>query len=341
MTISNPRIAVGIFAHNEEPGLGAFLRDLQHQELFRTEPTGSIVVLENGSTDKTAEVARVFGGAAGFGGWSYRVESLAKGGKARTWNRFVHEIAAGEEEILFFLDGDIRLPDPGLLANLLQVLQKHPEVAAAADTPVKDIVGRKGASLRERISADASSLARGDRAQLCGQCWIGRRSVLREIVLPEGILVEDGFIKAMLLTHGFRQKEDPDRFVQIAARHEFEAVTRLGPLFRHERRILLGTLVNRALFLHLHGLREAGQNPQEWLWEQHQRDPGWLAAFAAKKLREEPFFRQAGEFVHLPLTRWRGNRRPGLLPSALARLFFNYAVAWSARRAVRRGEFHW
>jgi hypothetical protein len=145
----------------------------------------------------------------------------------------------------------------------------------------------------------------------------------------------------MILTDGFRSKEDTARFEQIPESHQFEAETRFGSLFRHERRILLGTLVNRALFLELHRLRDAGEDPLQWLWDQHRQNREWLVDFSREKLGSEPFLTQAREFLHLPWTRWRKNRRSRLLPAAIVRVLFNYAVAFSARKALHKGDFRW
>lgn len=115
----------------------------------------------------------------------------------------------------------------------------------------------------------------------------------------------------------------------------------MGPLFRYERRILLGTLGNRALFLRLQRLRADGEDPNAWIWNRCRVEPGWLHEFARTELSREPFFRQAREFIRLVLEHWRRNQRPALLPPAVARTVFNYVVAVFARRALRRGDIRW
>ncbi len=332
--------AIAIFAHNEERCLPDLLNDLARQDILQAHGGGSVTVLENGSSDRTAQVAREWMEERSIPGWDFKVECFPEGGKARTWNRWVHEFCPTGADPLIFLDGDIRLTDESLIGQLLETLETHPKAQGVSDTPMKDVEARQE-SLRNRISSQSSELARIGPAQLCGQCWAGRAETLRQIHLPNGLLVEDGFLKAMIVTDGFRSDEDPERFLQIRARHVFEAETRFGSLFRHERRILLGTLVNRALFLYLHSLREQGKDPSAWLADRHREDPEWLSLFSNEQLRKEPFFRQAREFLHLPLERWRRNRKAKLLPAALVRFIFNYAVALSSRRAVRKGEFRW
>ncbi len=342
MTTAKLRSALGIFAHNEAENLPPMLDSLRAQDIF-SDPlqTGTIHILENGSTDNTAEIARNYIAAHPIPGWDFRAESLPVGGKARTWNTFVHELSDPAADAFVFLDGDIRLLSPDLLTATAAILAENTRIEIVSDSPVKHLAARANPSARDRLSLTSSRLAATGNAKLCGQFWAGRTPSIRRIHIPNGMLVEDGFLKAILLTDHFRQPEDLSKIVQIPHRHEFEAETRLPSIIKHERRILLGTLVNQAIFEHMIALRQSGDEPAAWLENQNARDPDWLAEFSRRKLRETPFHRQAREFILRPWTQWRQTRSPKLLPAALARLTLNTLVALSARRALHRNELHW
>jgi glycosyltransferase involved in cell wall biosynthesis len=132
-------IDIGIFAHNEEAGIGAMLRDLARQSVLRDDRFSvRVVVLANGCRDKTASAAReavsAFPDPA-----MVEVLDLAEGGKSRTWNRFVHDVARPDADLLAFLDADIGLPQQDVIDRLAAFLNAHPGVDATSSQPVKDI----------------------------------------------------------------------------------------------------------------------------------------------------------------------------------------------------------
>ena len=77
-------VAVGIFAHQEERRIAACLASLP---LGR--PDTIFHVLVNGTSDATAARART----AAADRPHVIVHDIAQGGKARTWNHFVHDLS--------------------------------------------------------------------------------------------------------------------------------------------------------------------------------------------------------------------------------------------------------
>jgi glycosyltransferase involved in cell wall biosynthesis len=127
-----PRIAVAIPCYNEAPAIGTVLAQ------FRAAlPGAEIVVLDNNSTDGTADVAR---------GLGVRVEPVPEQGKGHV----VREAFAllGDRDVLVLVDGDGTYPAeaaPLLVAPVLDgtadmvVGARQPEPGAGAMSPVRGL----------------------------------------------------------------------------------------------------------------------------------------------------------------------------------------------------------
>ena len=172
-------VAVGIFAHQEERRIDACLASLpldRHDTLFH--------VLINGSTDRTAAKAR----EAAQGHANVIVHELTQGGKSRTWNRFVHEWLAGDEDAVVFLDGDAEIA-AGSIDALVRVVAERPGLNAAAGMPLN---GRMAARYRRMLREDGGLF--GDLYALSGGFVARVRA--RGLRLPEDLIGDDGLVAA-------------------------------------------------------------------------------------------------------------------------------------------------
>lgn len=344
-------IGIGIFAHNEEARIGATLESLRAQDLFDGTPDApsvEIVVLANGCRDHTAEAAAA-ALCARFGDLSNvraRVEVLPAPGKSRTWNAYVHGLAPPSAETLILMDGDIRLAGVSTLRRLIGALDAHPDAHAAVDTILKDLAFKREPTARERLSLAASELSRSGPPKLAGSLYVARAAVLRGIWMPEGLLVEDGYLKAMLCTDGFTRSERTDRLVRAEdAAHTFEAVTGLRALFRHEVRLLVGSAMNFIVFEHLmEQVSRTGRAGGALVGAWNRDDPGWFPQLIDERLRARRGWLAPTGFILLPLRQaWRLPTARALraLPAALLRAGFNLAAALAADRRLRRRAFDW
>lgn len=253
-------IDVGVFAHNEESGIAAMLTELARQTVFR-DPRYSVrvLVLANGCTDGTVKAA-----GASVNGFpdsnSIHVLDLAEGGKSRTWNRFVHEYARPDTDVFVFCDADISLPNESAIATLTDFLDARPDIEAASSLPVKDIDHRlQRLGFVERIISAGGAGADKVRTAICGQLYVMRSATARSLRLPVGLPVEDGFVRHAIITDLFSEPKVVSRIDRPAGvMHVYESERRIGPLIRHQTRIVVGGAINAALFSRLVRLRASG-----------------------------------------------------------------------------------
>lgn len=346
------KISIGIFAYNEEPRIGATLASLREQDLFDpAQQPGTdleIVVLPNGCRDRTAEVATdgVRTHFTGLPRVAARVENLAEPGKSRTWNTYVHRLADPAADLLILMDGDIRLVGASTLRNLVRALVEHPEATASVDVILKDIAFKADLTAREKMSLAASELTRSGPPKLAGSLYAARGAVLRGIWMPVGLLVEDGFLKAMLCTDNFTKPDQPHRLVRADdAAHVFEAVTDTRILFKHEVRLLVGSAVNFILFEHLmEQVRATGRDAGALVGEWNEREPDWMPKLVDTKLKARGWWLAPTGFVLLPLKQLGhlpAAKKLRRLPAAFLRVGFNLAAAFAANGQLRRRAFRW
>ncbi len=193
-------VDVGVFAHNEAAGIAAMVQALAAQDL-RDAPGLDlrILILANGCSDDTVARARAAipaGAASGI-----TVVDLAQGGKSRTWTRFVQDLSRPDADILVFADADIRFPTPDSLRRLVQGLAQRPGLWALNSQPVKDTVANPVNLTRtDRLIAAAGGGLTDWKTAICGQLYAMPAARARAFHLPVGLPVEDGFLRAMILT---------------------------------------------------------------------------------------------------------------------------------------------
>jgi glycosyltransferase involved in cell wall biosynthesis len=195
------RIIVAVLAHNEERRIGACLASLPLDD-----PLVSVHVVVNGSTDRTAETARL----AGQG--RVVVHDWPEGGKARSLNRFVFDTPGVEGDLYVFVDGDAEVI-PGSLQALAAVLA-DPEVNAASGMPCN---GRRAAKYRAEMIASHGLF--GDLYALSGSFVARLRA--SGIRLPEDLVGDDSLIGALASTNLADEREWRDARVQVARQAGF------------------------------------------------------------------------------------------------------------------------
>jgi len=340
------KVSIGILAYNEEENIAATIASLAEQDLLEDpEHEVEIHCVPNGCRDGTAGCA-----TAAFSALEVRhprvftrVDVVEAPGKANAWNQYVHSFSSPNADALLLLDADIRFGQPECLRLVVEALARHPEAVVAVDTPLKDIAAKTDPSLRDKVSLAASNLQRAGAPKIAGSLYCARSHALRDIEMPIGLLVEDGFLKAMLLTKSFREPENLSGIVRAeGATHFFTAVGDFNGWFQHERRLVNGTAMNIVLFEFLREQVASGGNAREQIRQRNASNPGWVAELVKERLRG----RLPGglEFVSAPLVqlgRLPLAKRLGALPVASLRAVLNAGVAWVCLGDLRAGRLRW
>ncbi len=341
------RVSIGILAWNEADSIARTIELLLQQTLFTTSDSRiesiEVVCVPNGCTDSTAEKARkAFDqyGADLAGSVNFRVCEVSESGKSNAWNLFIHEFSDQAADFIFLMDADVIARESEALANLLNALEASPQAMVAIPQFIKDIAFKPRKTLFDRVSLSFSRKNQQSEVPLAGGLYCGRGEVLRGIYLPNHLLVEDGFLRAMILTDQFRAEEDFQRIVRAEqATVMFKACTALGGLFRHERRVAMGTVMNTLLFGEV-APRCDNPGVGEWISRQNEIEPDWPLKLVAKK------YSQNGRWLVPRMTLFRrfdGIKKGGLtkalkqLPLALCGFAFDLPVFIAANSALRRG----
>lgn len=335
------QIHIGVFAHNEADGIAGCVAALRAQSIFNRHPVPRVTILENGSTDETVQRAEA-ALKQHFDSIPASVLSLEVGDKGLTWNSFIHE---SSEEFLICMDADIEPGHDDVLQQLVTALENNPHAWASVSRPVKDIAKYDRQSRLQKLSIAGSVAGEGGPTQLCGQLYCGRAELLRRIYLPAGLLVEDGFLRAMITTNCFREPEDISRIVSVpGAFHYFEAVTQLQALFKHEKRLAVGTELNIMLFGWASGLIKEGVCVSSVVSENNQKNLKWVGVMAGDQIARKSFKFHSWEYSFKQVRSWKTlafGKRLKSLPGFIAHIGLNAVATLAARKALKRGQWHW
>jgi glycosyltransferase involved in cell wall biosynthesis len=287
-------ISIGILAHNEGDHIGALIEDLSRQTIFKKSDLRiSLHVVANGCSDDTPSVSRKALQAESFQKPHVRthVEELSKAGKANAWNEFIHALADKNSDYVFLLDADIRLVDDHTLALTLETLMTNPLACVAVGDPLKDVSLKQGKSLLDRLILSFSRTTHDVRTALAGAFYCVRYSTARSIWLPLGIIGEDGFLRAMILTSSFKQKEDIKRLIFVqGARVVFETRRNLRDILHHQIRCAMGTGVNVLLFADLRHQLQSIDSVEDYIKTRNDDDPSWLNSLIYEKMNQGKYF---------------------------------------------------
>lgn len=298
-------VDIGIFAHNEASGIAAMVMRAMAQD--RAGIDARILVLANGCSDDTAARAAAAGA---------EVADLPLGGKSRTWNRFVHDLSRPDAEVLIFVDADIEFTAPDSLRRLALGLAARPALWVLNSQPVKDIVARPdGLSAMDKIIAAAGGGLDDWKTAICGQLYAMPAVRARSLHLPIGLPVEDGFLRAMVLTDALVNPEDFTRIDGLEGLSHIYASERSIPaLIRHQTRIVIGSAINFAAFDTLRALPEEARRPA---LAGAAADEGWLGRAIRTRLPSLPFGYIPLHFLTKRLSRAVSNPRENLRPKRL------------------------
>jgi glycosyltransferase involved in cell wall biosynthesis len=263
------RIELGIFAWNEADVIRGMLDDLAQQSIFYNSEFESIrlCLVANGCNDDTVSV---------FVRWARenpivktRVIDLEKPGKSNAWNVFIHHADNELADIFVCMDADIRFGGVDCISLLVKNLINTPHARVSASHALKD---------RGHFSKLVSSLKNNGVPVIAGSLYAGWGKTLRLTHMPVGLPVEDGFLRAMVVTDGFTTPDDPGRVcMSPAVFHFFTPYLSPFKLFRHEQRLVLGSAINSIIYGKLWQIvSESGEHAGIWISLKNAEDPAWV-----------------------------------------------------------------
>jgi hypothetical protein len=230
------------------------------------------------------------------------------------------------------------------MAAMLAALSANPEAWVAVDTPVKHLAGKNGKGVVDRASLALSTLTQAGAPAIAGSLYCARASMLRRLWLPDGLLVDDGYVRAMMLTEFFTKPESLQRIVRApGAWHVFEAYSGVRSVFRHSKRLAVGTAVNCMLFEHFWESRN-GEDAGGYVQRRLDADPAWLRRFVQDEVGKRGWWAVGRGELFRRLTNLKGlpwAKRILFAPLGLAGLAFDAAVMVAANRDLKRGRLKW
>ena len=248
-------ISIGILAHNEARVIEETISSLFSQTVFNkysddySNILWEIIVVPNGCTDDTYAIALTcFDNHIkknGLKNITSKVAVVVDAGKSNAWNLFVHDISSPIADIIIMIDADIKFGEPETIANCISALMADARAVVVVDQPLKDAALKYRLTFLERFSVAASKPSINGTPLIAGSFYCARAISLREIWMPSGLPVEDGFLHAMVVTNCFREPVDSNKVIRAPnSTHYFETLTNIKHIFRHELRMVIGSALN-------------------------------------------------------------------------------------------------
>jgi hypothetical protein len=335
------KIVVAVLAYNEAERIEAIIDELGRQTTAMKDWLTRVLIVPNGCSDKTASVAtrrceEIFATNSLSLSWAVH-EVKERVGKVGAWNLVVHQLAA-DADVLVFLDADVSFFTHDELARGVKALQEHPEAVLAAGWPRRVELGR-----RTIVSAVASASAGfvHDPNSLCGQHYAIRGTEARRLWMPIGLTLEDGFLRALMLTQFFTLPEDTG-LARVDSEVGFQPETTITGLYRHELSVTLGMTILVYLFERFHEMVARGEDVERFLREQFENDPQWLHDFGTQQIAKRGPNCVPSSIKMRRLQRLSAlSKREALLrfPAAFAGWCFDQVVIWRAQSILRSGEW--
>ncbi|MGB5632982.1 MAG: glycosyltransferase family 2 protein [Waterburya sp.] len=289
-------ITIGILAYNEAESISNILHSLCEQSLLQDSHSGNVVeviVVCNGCVDNTSSVAKKslenLAKELDSALFQWEVCEVEEAGKSNAWNLFIHQFADPDANFFFLIDADIKLYAKDTLDQMLDILVQNPEYWISLDQPIKDLELKLNKNFLEKLSVAVSKSSNKDQLYICGQLYCGRASVLRDIWMPAGLPVEDGFLTNMIISENFTIKNPSfKRIVRVTeASHVFEAYTNPLELINHEVRVVVGMVINIFLKDYFREKCNEGQTAGALIAKMNQEKHLWLNNFMRDSLADK------------------------------------------------------
>ncbi|MFC9155921.1 glucosyl-3-phosphoglycerate synthase [Streptomyces bauhiniae] len=283
---SGQRVSVVLPALNEEATVGEIVSVLRHDLVFQAPLVDEIVVVDSGSTDRTAEVAAAAGARV-----VHRDEILprlpAMPGKGEVLWR---SLLATSGDIVAFVDADLREFSSDFVLGIVGPLLTDPGidlVKAMYDRPLGGAAGQGGrvTELMARPLLNMHWPQLAGFVQPLGGEYAARRSLLERLPFPVGYGVELGMLVDSLHLVGLDALAQVDVGVRKHRHQDGQALGRMAAaIYRTAQlRLARGHLVRPTLTQFERGV--SGFEPRTHSVDTEERPPmAEIAEYAARRV---------------------------------------------------------
>jgi glycosyltransferase involved in cell wall biosynthesis len=346
-------ITVGILAYNEARNIEKTIRSLFTQSCFTEKNTvelnfdWTLLIVPNGCSDNTAAISENILKdihAQSKVKFNYSVQSIEKPGKSNAWNHLIHDFANENTDIFVLMDADIEFSSLDTILNCLKTFDSNASALVVVDTPIKQFDNKNSWSLIKQVSSKSSEVYNEGPAAICGQFYCARRQALKDIYMPNGLSVEDGFLLAMVVTDSFRKEPDTSKVVCAKnASHYYEGLTKISDIVKHEVRIVIGTALNcflcwdSLLFL----TDKNGSGAGKLIHELNQTSPNWYQNFMINSIASKGFWALPGGMLFRRFSHLSGQpvfKKILRMPIACIAFCFDLIVFVIANKKLKNGS---
>lgn len=346
-------ISIGILAWNEEDVIETTLNSLFLQTALQctsidlSDVQWEIIVVPNGCSDNTADLAKQtlmkLVAQTSNKNITFAVNELSESGKSNAWNHYIHEFSSKHADFFLMIDADIEFGESETILNTLKALSENSHALVAVDLPLKDVVKKSKKTLLEWISVTASGVSTVGSPAISGQFFLARAEALRQIWMPKGLSVEDGFLRAMIITDCFRSPVDESKVIRAEnATHYYETLTSIRAIFKHELRIVIGTSLNCYFiwdFL-LFATDPVGPGAGILIRNQIKKNPSWYPTLIENSIRNHGFWVLPQGMIFRRFSKFKNKHGLELVKSAIvifAGFLLDLPVFIAANRRLKKG----
>ena len=334
-------ISIGIFAHNEENNILATMESLASQDLFHlpqfSNTSVTVSVIANGCTDATVQVTSDYlKKQSSFDG---RVIEISKAGKSHAWNKFVHSPKFSDVDYFVCMDSDIRFGCNTVISTLINCLSCDDEAYLVVDVAKKDTELKTHKTPFERTSLLFSRFMKQGSTAVAGSLYCAKGDMLRRVHMPVGLPVEDGFLRAMLVTDLFKQPDNTKRILVVNdVWHYFTPDSSLRYLFRHEERLLIGTYINSVIYGFLWSeVQNTGLDAGALISNKNRDDPLWVEGLLSRHRQSDKPLISRNHYTKY-WNRWKklpSHKKVVYCPLMIAGTFMRYILIRRIKRHLK------
>jgi len=289
------KISIGMLAHNEEASISKMIERVLKQDIFQENNYEvQFVIVANGCTDNTVSMAKqTFSNGIHFENLFSLVVELKQAGKSNAWNEFVHSLAWHDADYAILVDADIEFGSENVLKRLIESLENNIEATVAIDQVKKDVDKSQKKGILGLLSLNFSEGKKHNTHKaIAGSLYCARGGVIRRIYMPNGLPVEDGFFRAMVVTDNFTHLDDNSKIEVVDdVCHYFQAILSPLKLYRHEKRLIIGATINSMLFNYLwKSVGESGQDAGMIVNRLNAKEVNWLIDLVEKYKAKKGFW---------------------------------------------------